>query len=125
MAIDVRVLSLGPGVRLRLVWTRPSGRTETIPARYLGPPRPAWQWPATDVLALLVAALAGLVVWLAPWDVPRRPPLPRPVTGGEVAACAAALLVLLVVMSWPLARDLAHTGPMDRPDGRLNAWILA
>ena len=21
--------------------------------------------------------------------------------------------------------DLAHTGPMDRPDGRLNAWILA
>ena len=28
-------------------------------------------------------------------------------------------------MSWPLVRDLAHTGPMDRPDGRLNAWILA
>ena len=125
VAIDVRVLSLGPGVRLRLVWTRPSGRTETIPARYLGPPRPAWQWSATDALALLVAALAGLVVWLAPWDVPRRPPLPRPVTSGDVAGCAAALLVLLVVMSWPLARDLAHTGPMDRPDGRLNAWILA
>jgi hypothetical protein len=28
-------------------------------------------------------------------------------------------------MSWPLARDLAHSGPMHRPDGRLNAWILA
>ena len=28
-------------------------------------------------------------------------------------------------MSWPLVKDLAHTGPMDRPDGRLNAWILA
>ena len=28
-------------------------------------------------------------------------------------------------MSWPLVLDLAHTGPMDRPDGRLNAWILA
>jgi hypothetical protein len=28
-------------------------------------------------------------------------------------------------MSWPLARDPAHLGPVDRVDGRLNAWILA
>ena len=28
-------------------------------------------------------------------------------------------------MSWPLAPDLARLGVMDRPDGRLNAWILA
>ena len=123
--IDVRVASLGPGVRLRLTWIRPGGRRETVPARYLGPPLSAWVWRTTDALALLLAALAGLVAWLAPWDELRRPPLPRPVTWREVAACAAALLVLLVVMSWPLARDIAHAGPMDRPDGRLNAWILA
>src|SRR5262245_43686093 len=28
-------------------------------------------------------------------------------------------------MSWPLVTDPAHLGVMDRPDGRLNAWILA
>jgi hypothetical protein len=123
--IDVRVESLGPGVRLRLVWTRPGGRTETVPARYLGPPRPPWLWLATDLVALVAAALAGLVAWLAPWDAPHRPPLPRPVTWREAAACAAALLLLLLLMTWPLARDLVHAGPMDRPDGRLNAWILA
>ena len=123
--IDVRLESVGAGLRLRLVWTRPDGRTEVVPARYLGPPRPAWSWRATDALALVVAALAGLVAWLAPWDAARRPPLPRPTTWPELGGVSAALAALLVVMSWPLARDLLHTGPMDRPDGRLNAWILA
>jgi hypothetical protein len=28
-------------------------------------------------------------------------------------------------MSWPLVTDLAGAGVVDRPDGRLNAWILA
>jgi hypothetical protein len=123
--IDVRVESHGPGVRLRLSWTRPDGRTETVPARYLGPPLPAWRWRATDALALVVAALACLFAWLAPWDEPRRSPSPRPVGWRELATSALALLALLVVMSWPLVCDLLHTGPMDRPDGRLNAWILA
>ena len=40
-------------------------------------------------------------------------------------ASGAGYALLLAVMSWPLVVDLAHTGPMDRPDGRLNAWILA
>jgi hypothetical protein len=113
-----------PG-RLQLGWTRPDGRREVIPPRLLGPPRPAWVWWLTDGLALVVAALAGLLAWTAPWEVPRHPPSPRPVSAGEVAGSIAGYLVLLVVMSWPLVRDLAHTGPMDRPDGRLNAWILA
>ncbi len=111
--------------RLRLGWTRPDGRREVIPPRLLGPPRPAWTWRLTDALALSIALLAGLLAWTAPWDVPRHPPSPRPVSAGEITASIAAYLVLLVVMSWPLAKDLAHTGPMDRPDGRLNAWILA
>jgi hypothetical protein len=57
--------------------------------------------------------------------VPRRCPSPRPVGALEIATSAAGYLILLAVMSWPLVRDLVHTGPMDRPDGRLNAWILA
>ena len=28
-------------------------------------------------------------------------------------------------MSWPMVADLAHAGPFDRTDARLNAWILA
>ena len=87
-----------------------------------GPPS---LWWLTDALALAAAALLGLVAWRAPWDVRRDVPSPRPVTAGELVASGAGYLLLLAVMSWPLARDLAHTGPMDRPDGRLNAWILA
>ena len=34
--LDVRFEHTGPGPRLRLGWTRPDGRRETIPARYLG-----------------------------------------------------------------------------------------
>jgi len=125
VALLVRFDHAGPGPRLRLGWTRPDGRRETIPPRSLGPPRPAWVWELTDALALAVAVLAGLLAWMAPWEAPRRPPSPRPVTAAEIAVSASGYVLLLAIMSWPLVRDLAHTGPMDRPDGRLNAWILA
>jgi hypothetical protein len=116
---------MGAGSRLSLGWTRPGGRSEVIPPRYLGPPLPAWRWRLTDVLAAFVAAFAGLVVFLAPWDRPRRLPSPRPVGAWEVALVGAGYVLLVVLMSWPLARDLVHTGAVYRPDGRLNAWILA
>lgn len=125
VALFVRLDHAGPGPRLRLGWTRPDGRRETIPPRSLGPPRPAWVWALTDALALVVAVLAGVLAWMAPWEAPRRPPSPRPVTAAEIAVSVSGYVLLLAIMSWPLVRDLAHTGPMDRPDGRLNAWILA
>jgi hypothetical protein len=115
----------GPGPHLRLGWTRPDGRSETIPPRFLGPSRHAWTWGLTDALALAVAVLAGVLLWLLPWDRPRRPPSPRPVTAREVVLSACGYALLLAVMSWPLVCDLVHSGPLERPDGRLNAWILA
>jgi hypothetical protein len=42
-----------------------------------------------------------------------------------VAASALGYAVLLAVMSWPLVLDPVHQGMTDRPDGRLNAWIMA
>ncbi len=123
--LEVVLQLRGRGPRLRLGWTRPDGRTEIIPPRVLGAPRPAWIWRLTDALALLVAGLAGLLVFLAPWERPRRPSSPRPVTATEIGVSVAGYALLLVLMSWPLARDLVHTGPVHRPDGRLNAWILA
>ncbi len=125
VALEVSLAQVGPGLRLRLGWTRPSGRREVIPPRLLGPRRPGWVWALTDTLAILAALLVGLLAWTAPWDVPRRPPSPRPVGTGEIVASIAGYLALLAIMSWPLVKDLAHTGPVDRPDGRLNAWILA
>jgi len=123
--LEVVLQHRGRGPRLQLGWTRPDGRTETIPPRALGPPRPVWVWELTDALSLLVAGLAGLLVFLAPWERPRRPPAPLPVTLTEIGVSVAGYTLLLVLMSWPLARDLVHTGPVHRPDGRLNAWILA
>jgi hypothetical protein len=123
--LEVALALRGRGPRLRLGWTRPDGRTETIPPRLLGPPRSAWTWWLTDALALLAAALAGLLVFLCPWERPRRPPSARPVTVTEIGVSILGYALLLVLMSWPLASDLVHTGPVDRPDGRLNAWILA
>ena len=125
VALLVRFDHAGPGPRLRLGWTRPDGRRETIPPRALGPPRPAWVWGLTDALALAVAGLAGVLAWTTPWEAPRRLPSPRGVTTVEVAVSVAGYVLLLAIMSWPLVLDIAHTGPMDRPDGRLNAWILA
>lgn len=116
---------MGAGSRLSLGWTRPDGRSEVIPPRYLGPPLPPWRWRLTDGLAVVAGLLAGLTVFLAPWDRPRRLPLPGPVGAAELAVVGAGYVLLVVAMSWPLARDLVHTSPIYRPDGRLNAWILA
>ena len=130
-ALDVVLARVGPGPRLRLGWTRPDGSgrprglDETIPPRLLGPSAASALWIATDVLAFAAAVLAGALVWRARWDRPRPPPLPRPVTVREMAVSAGAHAVLAIAMSWPLATAPATLGVMDRPDGRLNAWILA
>jgi PA14 domain len=115
----------GPGPRLRLGWTRPDGRDETIPVRALGPAAARGWWLTTDALALAVAALAGALALAVPWDARRAPPATRAFTVAEAAASLAGHAALFVLMSWPLATDPAHLGVMDRPDGRLNAWILA
>jgi hypothetical protein len=123
--LRVTLTRTGPGPRLRLGWTRPDGRDETIPVRALGVPAGRAFWLTTDALALAVAALAGALVLAVPWDARRDPPSPGPVTAGECAVSLAGHAALFVLMSWPLATDPAHLGVMDRPDGRLNAWILA
>jgi hypothetical protein len=123
-ALAVHFEQRGPGPRLRFGWTRPDGRREVVPPRLLGPPASAWWWRATDALVLAVGLLAALLVFVAPWDAPRRPSAPPAVTPREAVIAAFAYLALVSVMSWPLVRDLVHSGPMYRPDGRLNAWIL-
>jgi hypothetical protein len=115
----------GPGPRLRLGWTRPDGRVEAIPPRALGPRIARGWWLATDALALVAAALLGALVIVVPWDARRSVPSASPFTRGEAATSLAAHAALFVLMSWPLATDPARLGVMDRPDGRLNAWILA
>jgi len=118
----------GPGLRLQLGWTRPARfgpwRDEVIPPRYLGSSASAW-WKLSDALALVVALLAAALVYSVPWDRPRTLPAPGPMTRGEIAASTLGYAVLLAAMSWPLVLDPAHRGVTDRPDGRLNAWILA
>jgi hypothetical protein len=114
-----------PGYRLRLGWTRPDGRDEIVPPRYLGPPRPPALWRLTDFLAVAVAALAAALGLVVPWERPRPLPAPGPVTRAEVTASLAGYALLLAIMSWPLVLDPARSGVVDRPDGRLNAWILA
>lgn len=123
--LRVTLTRTGPGPRLRLGWTRPDGRDETIPVRVLGAPASRGWWLATDALALAVAALLGALVLVVPWDARRRLPSPGPFTAAECAVSLAGHAALFVLMSWPLATDPAHLGVMDRPDGRLNAWILA
>ncbi len=118
----------GPGLRLKLGWTRPGRfgpwRDDVVPPRYLGPAGSLW-WTLTDLLAFAVAALIALLVWLVPWDRPRAVPAPQPVTHRQMAVSALGYAVLLAAMSWPLVLDPVHQGMTDRPDGRLNAWILA
>jgi hypothetical protein len=129
--LEVRLERVGPGPRLRLGWTRPragghpGGRSETIPPRLLGPETPKALWLATDLLALVLAALVAALVILVPWDRRRPLPLPHPVTRQEVGLSLAGHAAIVAIMSWPLVLDLAHQGVTDRPDGRLNAWILA
>ena len=124
LPLHVRLEYRGPAPRLRLGWTR-AGRHEVIPPRYLGAPGAPILWKAIDLVALALAALVAALVLAVPWDRPRRPPAPTTPTVRELAVSAAGYAVLLLAMSWPLARDLAGSGPIDRPDGRLNAWILA
>jgi hypothetical protein len=130
-ALDVRLEWAGPGPHLRLGWTRPraggrpGGRDEAIPPRYLGAVSSPLLWAVTDLLALLLAGLVAALVLVLPWDQPRRPPAPLPATRSQIGVSLAAYVILLAVMSWPLVLDLAGRGPVDRPDGRLNAWILA
>ena len=123
--IAVVLRRIGPGPRLRVGWTRPGGVSEAIPPRHLGPSRSPWWWRLTDALALALAASVAALVWVLPWDRPRALPIPGAVTSREVGWSLAGHAIAVAAMSWPLVLDLAGSGVMDRPDGRLNAWILA
>jgi hypothetical protein len=123
--LEVTLQRVGAGPRLRLGWTRPDGTDEALPVRLLGPPiARAWWW-LTDALALLCGLGVGLLAWSADWSRARPLPAPRPFTRADLAASLAGHAALVTVMSWPLITDPARLGVMDRPDGRLNAWILA
>lgn len=121
----VRLAREGPGVRLRLGWIPPGGTRLVIPPRAVGPAIPRVWWLLTDALAVAVAGLLAALVLVLPWDVRRALPLPRTCTWGETFVAAGAYALLLAMMSWPLVTDPRHLGMTDRPDGRLNAWILA
>lgn len=123
--LDVRLARIGPGLRLRLGWTRPDGYSETIPPRLLGPPTSPLGWWLTDALALVLALLAGALVYRLRWDEPGRLTWEHRMTLAELGASLLGYVALVSLMSWPLVTDLAHSGMVDRPDGRLNAWILA
>jgi hypothetical protein len=130
-ALDVRLHRTGPGPRLRLGWTRPgadgraSGRSETIPPRLLGEPSGKAAWWLTDALSIVLALTAAALALAVPWAVRRPLPPPRPLSAAEVAWSLAGQVAVIAVMSWPLVTDPARLGMTDRPDGRLNAWILA
>lgn len=122
--LQVTLARLGAGPRLRLGWARPDGGPEALPPRLLGPPVARAWWLLTDVLAVLCALAAGALVYSL--DLRRAPlPAPRPFTRGELAASLLGHAAVVAVMSWPLVTDPAHLGVTDRPDGRLNTWILA
>jgi hypothetical protein len=126
-ALLVESHRVGPGPRLRLGWRTPGWprRSEAIPPRNLGPSGSPWLWRLTDALAALVAVLAGALAWAVPWSARRSLPAVTPVGSREVAVSLLAHAAVVAAMSWPLVTNLAGTGVMDRPDGRLNAWILA
>jgi hypothetical protein len=129
-ALEVDYERVGPGPRLRVGWSAPRAgpfpaRDEPIPPRRLGAPLARAWWFLTDALVLAIAALLALLSLRVPWDAPRPLPSGRPVSRLELGGAACGLLLVLAAMSWPLVRDLAGQGVFDRPDGRLNAWILA
>jgi 6-pyruvoyl-tetrahydropterin synthase related domain len=124
-SLEVKLARIGPGLRLRLGWTTPDGYAETIPPRLLGTQAAPLGWQLTDAFSLLVALLAAALAFRLRWDEPALLTWDRRITRAEVAASVAGHLALVILMSWPLALDLAHTGMVDRPDGRLNAWIMA
>jgi hypothetical protein len=123
--IDVTLRRIGPGPRLRLGWTGPDGRAEAIPPRRLGEEPSLWWWRLTDGLARLLALGAAVLVFHLRWERPLPLPAPGPVTRREISWSLAGHLAAVAAMSWPLVADLAGHGVTDRPDGRLNAWILA
>jgi hypothetical protein len=129
--LEVRLRKTGPGPRLRLGWTRPranggpGGRDEMIPPRYLGQELSRARWRAIDLLVFAIALLVALLAWRLRWDVPRPLPAPGRVGWAEVSWSLggyAALVVLHELAPRSRSRRLRMT---DRPDGRLNAWILA
>ena len=128
-ALDVRFEQPGPGPRLRLGWTRPDGRTrDRARARISGRRGPAWVWRLDRRCSPWPSPRSpALVAWLAPWDVPRRPPAAAPVRCAASSALAGAgYAALLVVMSWPLvARPRAHRadGPPRRPAQRVDPGL--
>jgi hypothetical protein len=129
--LRVRFEHRGPGLRLRLGWTRPTrggrpgGISDVISPRYLGPSGPWVLWWLTDALAIILAALVAALCLLVGWDRLRALPLPRRLSRGEITASLAGHAALAAAMSWPLIASLSRLGVVDRVDGRLNAWILA
>jgi hypothetical protein len=124
-ALEVKLARVGPGLRLRLGWTRPDGYAETIPPRLLGTHAAKVGWWLTDALSTLIALLVAALAFRLRWDEPALLTWSRTMAPRELALSAAGHTVLVVLMSWPLVASLAHTGMVDRPDGRLNAWIMA
>jgi hypothetical protein len=124
-AIEIKLARIGPGLRLRLGWTRPDGYAETIPPRLLGTPTAPVGWGLTDALSLVIALLVAALAFQLRWDEPALLTWSHPVTARELLISTAGHAALVVLMSWPLVTNLAHTGMVDRPDGRLNAWIMA
>jgi hypothetical protein len=131
-ALEVTLDHAGPAPRLVLEWSPPrrsgglpDGSFEPVPPRLLGPPGSALLWRLTDLLALACAGLAALLVLRLPWAAPRPLPAPTPVTRRQLAASLIGYALLAAAMTWPLISDPARLGVVDRPDGRLNTWILA
>jgi hypothetical protein len=123
--LEARLAQTGPGPRLRLGWTRPDGRSETIPPRQLGPAGSRALWLLTDALAVLLAALLAALALAVPWDAALPLPPAGPVTRRECALSLVGHAAIVCAMSGGLALDAARQGVVDRADGRLNAWILA
>lgn len=127
--LEVTYERTGPGPRLLLEWSPPGRQggppgeaSVAISPRLLGPERPFWF--ATDTLAALCAVLMGAIAFAFPWGARARPPAPTPVTRSDWLTALAGYALLAILMSWPIATDPAHLGVVNRPDGRLNAWIL-